>query len=382
MLPLLLAGLVGILPFLPSIFKIPDHWDFRFSFLSFGPSQRTLPKTDLLYFYLDPGSLPDVDVAISGGKLLPPLLFPVVSGPHCTAESGLDFVPQPVCFAIVDDPEFLNISPIIETDTFVFPWDRFKADNLVYVSWCILIIGGAIYCLYSVIPYQTMEEIEERAYTYLLAYHAHGIDGLRAALLGDSIKYFVEQAGFGDDVLLAGQDEIVSEDIDGFPSSGSEDVTSRSTSQSFASSASVPSDAPTPPASTCSPLLTRHVELPKSPSPLPTSDAPSSALPSNLGITHPTTQSAATCAFSNLLSQQGTVSRERMPTFVPYEQSVHTGGIHRLSNSNATVIGSSSHVGPSTSPRRLKLSIAEIARRSMKSLYVPSKQYQPRVSCL
>ncbi|KAI0031983.1 hypothetical protein K488DRAFT_86303 [Vararia minispora EC-137] len=196
MLPLIFAGILGILPFLPAFYKITKSFNFGFGNLSFLPSSHSTPslsKSDLLYFYLDPGSLPAVDLSTVGGKVLPSLLFPVVSGPHCTAE--LDFAPQPVCFAIVDDPEFYGVSPYLLQDTFEFPWEVLQAKNLVFAAWWIALAAGIVLALSLFLPVHVMNEMEERAYPYFLALRVHGADGLGSLLLGESLGILASYFG-------------------------------------------------------------------------------------------------------------------------------------------------------------------------------------------
>ncbi|VDC00153.1 unnamed protein product [Peniophora sp. CBMAI 1063] len=256
MLPLILAGMLGLLPFLynrmpANLQRWMTHNPFSLSSNPTANHQDTALQSEPLYFHIDPGKIPDVDISVDG-KVLPPLLFPIVSGPHCLAES--DIAPQPVCYAVVDDPEFFDMTRYRSDDPFVQSWDQLRASLTYLAGTRMAATLGVCFVLAIFIPFvpDMVYHLSSMAYTiasagfifgYTAACHAVGLASVLLYIL-DGVGWVLNRVSSGND-QKADDEEALHANIDGpLVSSTSAGVSGLAlTSSTLPQSASLPQHA-------------------------------------------------------------------------------------------------------------------------------------------
>ncbi|KAI0311306.1 hypothetical protein OF83DRAFT_1177715 [Amylostereum chailletii] len=125
-----LAALAAVLPYVPKLEWFTDKtWpDIVFKIIPFKPLRRrlTLPLPPPDLFIKVDSVVEDQD---DGGGLLKSVLFPVVSGPHCTANT----LAPPVCYTIVDSPLDVDANPTAVEQALNAVQDRLRAVSAVEV---------------------------------------------------------------------------------------------------------------------------------------------------------------------------------------------------------------------------------------------------------
>ncbi|KZV65752.1 hypothetical protein PENSPDRAFT_756213 [Peniophora sp. CONT] len=369
MLPLILAGILGILPFLYTRMPSPlqrwmSHNPFSLSSSSSSNHQDAALQAEPLYFHIDPGKIPDVDIAVDG-KVLPPLLFPIVSGPHCLADT--DIAPQPVCYAVVDDPEFFEMALYRSDDPFVQSWDQLRA-SLVYLAGTRMAVTLAIcFVLALFIPFvpDLVHHVSNMAYTiasagfifgYSAACHAVGLASVLLYVL-DAVSWILNGISGGVEHVAHDEGAMHVDAIGATPVYSSTDPTEPTPTSAFPR---------------FSPVLVQ-AEAPKTVLSESSSDlaAPSASLPTvNAQEDRP---DASTSSLEVEPASLASICEE--PSMNPSSNIPARSSPPPPSVSAASLSGSgSSHseVAP--------LSPATIGGLSLKALYTCSKQYQTQIT--